>query len=78
MILNKKPLYGVIFSGHHFDFHPTMEAATEAAEKAGFCPFTGLDALVETFEPGELELVGDIWWFGDRQLLHKDAAPWLS
>ena len=75
---NQKPLYGVIFTGVYFSFAATLEEANEVAANAGHCQFTGLNALVDTFQPGDLQLLEGIWWYKKEPLVHQDSVPWLS
>ena len=78
MVTNQKPLFGVLFTGVYFAFAATLEEANEVAANAGHCPFTGLSAIVDVFAPGDLELVDQVWWFKDHQIVHVTDVPWLA
>jgi len=75
-MLNSKPLFAVFFSGTYFAFTESMEQANGFMGER--CPYTGLAPMVDIFAPGELELIGDVWWWRDRQIVHKNNVPWLN
>jgi hypothetical protein len=74
---NAQPLYCVYFSGTHFAFCPTLELASEVAANK-YCPHTGLSALIDIFLPGDLQLVGNVWYNENTQVVHQDDVPWLA
>lgn len=75
-MLNSKPLFAVFFSGTYFAFTETMQDANGFMGER--CPHTGLAPMVDVFAPGELELIDNVWWWRDRQIVHKNDVPWLD